>query len=139
MTTVLLMALYFAVVVLLPSAITGAIAATVVGGGRWRRGAGLRCGAVGGTIGVVLYKLYERSLPYENRRIGGWPVHHIIDPPSWYVVWLSMIGGSLIFSILCTAVFVKRPTTPASKEPSQQGNMQDSRAEPGAPTELPHD
>jgi hypothetical protein len=94
----------------------GAVVGTGVGWVRGRPGAGLGIGAVSGTVGGVsgfmLYQAYLSTLPYEDRRQEWGPYRHILDPPPLYVVWLSIIGGSLLLAILCAtvfAVFVSRP------------------------------
>ena len=137
----------------------GAFAGGFVDSFRGGLGAGLGWGMVGGgfggVIGFVLERKYEYSLPYVmvQTQIG---LHHqIINPPPEYIIYLSIIGGSLILAIpcavfarrlklllfspihmnsilaiLCPAVFVKRPTAPTGKEPERKGNAQEgSRSE----------
>jgi hypothetical protein len=104
----------------------GAVAGTGIGWARGRPGVGLSTGAVsgivGGVIGFILYRAYLSTLPYEDRRQEWGPYRHIIDPPAQYVVWLSIIGGSLLLAILCATVFVRRHAVPVSKKPDRKGN-----------------
>lgn len=91
----------------------GAIAGVVMGARRGRSGAGLGYGVlgggIGGILGVVFYLLYQSSLPYEIRQ-GEWgPYRHIFNPPPYYVQYLAVVGGSLLFAILSTMIFLYRP------------------------------
>lgn len=98
----------------------GAMAGVVMGARRGRPGAGLGYGVlggvVGGILGVVLYLLYESSLPYEIRQ-GEWgPYRHIFYPPPCFVRYLSVVGGSFLFAILSILIFVRRPIVSSSGE-----------------------
>jgi hypothetical protein len=73
-------------------------------------------GFVGGIIGFLLYQLYLRTLPFEERRDVFGPYRHIINEPPRYVAMLAIIGGSLIIAVACTAVIVRRTAAPGARE-----------------------
>jgi hypothetical protein len=101
--------------------VPGVLARAAIGWSKGRLGAALGSGGiggvVGGVIGFLLYRSYLATLPSKEVRDVFGPSRQIIDPPPLYVGWLSIIGGSLIVAILCTAVFVKRPAAPTSNAP----------------------
>lgn len=107
----------------------GVFAGIVIGAYRRQPGIGLCSGAVSGTLGGIfgflLFRLYESTLPYEERSDVFGPYHHIIDPPPRDVVWLAIIGGSLLFAILCTTLFVRRHAADANNDAGGKGGVQD--------------
>jgi hypothetical protein len=91
--------------------VPGLIAGAAIGCLRDRPVVGLftggASGTVGGIIGLMIYKAYESTLPFEIRRQEWGPYRHIINPPPGYVIWVSIIGGSLIAAIVCAAILVR--------------------------------
>ncbi len=118
------------VLFILPGALPGAMVGTAIGLSRGRLRTGLCSGALygtlGGIIGLHLYLLYVSALPYDENRtpLGAIPVTIKLQPSphiAWKLDWLLfMIGGGLILAILRTAVFVRRPASPVSKEPDRK-------------------
>jgi hypothetical protein len=122
--------LMYLIGVLVLAPLIGAIAGGVVAKRRGQRDAGvyrgLFYGLVGGFIGLVLFWLYTMTLPYEMRSEEWGPYRQIINPPPQSVGWLFVIGGSLISTILCVAIVVRRSTVPSSNKPGRKRSVQDA-------------
>jgi|SRR5579884_1487557 len=115
MTDLLMLLVLFGpelLVFLLLSLLPGALAGIAIGFTRGRTKAGFWSGAIGGTaggiFGLVAYKICENTLSQRRDVRESMHVHHPVSPPPLFIVWLSIIGGSLMFAILCTALLVKR-------------------------------
>jgi hypothetical protein len=131
------------VLLLVLALLPGATAGIAIGWprGQWRAGlcSGTAGGAVGSFIGLALYWLYVRTLPYEWRHEEWGPYRRILNPPPQYVAWLSFIVGGLLCAIVWTAIAVRRPVASAGKDSGRKGSMGDGRAEPIAVAGRPRD
>jgi membrane-associated phospholipid phosphatase len=124
---------FFLVLALLP----GAIAGIVIGWPRGRLKAGLLSGAIAGTIGgiigAVAFVQYRNSLPSVERRDVFGPYREYTNPPPLYVLWLSMLAGSLILAILCAIIWTSVLPRLANKQAAVKSSRSDTDAEAGQP------